>query len=87
MTGYSTTQISKVLNKLYDLGIQTDKDVMNLTYSKLSEFKNILPIERIIILEYCEALKNKNITPFLCSKKSRKEGGNKDAISKKSTTN
>lgn len=86
MASYTITQITRVLNKLCDQGITTDKEISNITYGKMSEFKNISPIEKLIILEYSEALKTKQITPFLCGKKLRKNGGNKNGLSGQNTT-
>lgn len=85
MANYSITQISRALKKLSDTGLTEDKDISQITYSKLLEFKNIAPMEKIIILEYCEAIKNKKVTPFLCGGKGR--GGKKNGISIENTTN
>lgn len=52
------------LNKLGKSGITDDKVIMQLTYEKVSKV-NLTPIEKIIILEYKEALKNKTVTNFL----------------------
>ena len=65
MTNITTIQIIKALNKLRRNGITDDKVVMLLTYEKVSKI-NLTPIEKIIILEYKEALKNKSVTKFLC---------------------
>lgn len=81
MASYSINQITKMINKLFDEGITTDKQVINLTYAKMKDFKNISPIEKLMILEYSEALKQKEITPFLCGKRLKKQGGDNNAIS------
>lgn len=64
MTNITTIQIIKALNKLGKRGITDDKVIMQLTYEKVSKV-NLTPIEKIIILEYKEALKNKTVTNFL----------------------
>lgn len=61
MTNITTIQIIKALNKLGKSGITDDKVI---TYEKVSKV-NLTPIEKIIILEYKEALKNKTVTNFL----------------------
>lgn len=81
MASYSISQITKMINKLCEEGVTTDKQVMNLTYAKMKNFKNISPLEKLIILEYSEALKQKEITPFLCGKRLKKNGGDSNAIS------
>lgn len=81
MASYSINQIARVVGKLYDEGITTDKDVINLTYAKMKDFKEISPLEKLVILEYSEALKQREITSFLCGKKIKKNGGNKNVIS------
>lgn len=81
MASYSISQITKMVNKLFDEGITTDKQVINLTYAKMKDFKNISPIEKLMILEYSEALKQKEITSFLCGKRLKKQGGDNNAIS------
>lgn len=65
MTNITTIQIIKALNKLKKNDITDDKVVIQLTYEKMSKI-NLTPIEKIIILEYKEALKNKTVTKFLC---------------------
>ena len=64
MTNITTIQIIKALNKLGKSEITDDKVIMQLTYEKVSKV-NLTPIEKIIILEYKEALKNKTVTNFL----------------------
>lgn len=64
MTNITTIQIIKALNKLGKSGITDDKVIKQLTYEKVSKV-NLTPIEKIIILEYKEALKNKTVTNFL----------------------
>lgn len=87
MANYTITQITRVLNKLCDEGIRTDKEIVNITYGKLLNFKNISPIEKLIILEYSEALKSKQVTEFLCGNKMRKNGGKNNATPEENTTN
>lgn len=64
MTNITIIQIIKALNKLGKSGITDDKVIKQLTYEKVSKV-NLTPIEKIIILEYKEALKNKTVTNFL----------------------
>lgn len=78
MTNITTIQIIKALNKLGKCGITDDKVIMQLTYEKVSKV-NLTPIEKIIILEYKEALKNKTVTKFLCRANSK--GDEKNGIS------
>lgn len=66
---YSATQIIKVINKLWDNGIRTDKQIMNLTYGDLLRLSSLAPIERLIALEYAESMKNKKINSFFSGKK------------------
>lgn len=78
MTNITTIQIIKALKKLGKSGITDDKVIMQLTYEKVSKV-NLTPIEKIIILEYKEALKNKTVTKFLCRANSK--GDEKNGIS------
>ena len=86
MASYSINQISRAVGKLYDEGITTDKQVIDLTYAKMKTFKEVTPLEKLVILEYSEALKQKEITSFLCGKKRKRNGGIENGISKQNTT-
>ena len=66
------------MNPAGDLTSSDDKVIMQLTYEKVSKV-NLTPIEKIIILEYKEALKNKTVTKFLCRANSK--GDEKNGIS------
>lgn len=79
MSNITTIQIIKALNKLKRSGITQDKDVMQLTYEKISKI-NLTPIEKIIILEYKESLKNRTVTKFLC-RDSANKGDDTNGIS------
>lgn len=87
MASYTVTQITRVLNKLCDAGVTSDKEIAAITYGKMADFKNISPLEKLIILEYSEALKSKQVTPFLCGKKLRKNGVIKDGTLGQDTAN
>lgn len=71
---HTITQIVRVLNKLKENNITEDKDLSNITYDKLENIENITEYEKLIILQYSNALKNHRITAFLQSSKQRKKG-------------
>lgn len=86
MTNYTLNQIARAINKIYNEGITSDKEIMQITYGKMAKLKTVSPIEKLIILDYSEALKLKQVTTFLSGRRLRKEV-EKDGISKQNTTN
>lgn len=71
---YTSTQIIRVINKLWDNGIRTDKQIMNLTFADLYKLNSLAPIEKLIALEYSESMKNKCVNAFFCGKNLNNEG-------------
>ncbi len=62
---YNLTQITKTLDKLFNAGFNTDKKILALKLEDLKQIPNLLSNEALIIIEFKEAVKSKNIVAFL----------------------
>ena len=74
-TKYNIGQITKTLEKLFEAGFNTDKKILALKLEDLTKIPNLQNNETMIIIEFKNAVKNKQIIAFLCGyKENRKDG-------------
>ena len=70
-TKYNLSQITKTLEKLFEIGFNTDKKILNLKLEDLSKIPNLQNNETMIIIEFKNAVKNKKIIEFLSGYKEK----------------
>ena len=63
----------KVLQKLIDLGYNTDKKIINVKIEDLLQLNNITRSDLIIIIGIRNSINNKNLIAFLCGIDEKKE--------------
>lgn len=62
---YNLSQITKTLDKLFMAGFNTDKKILALKLEDLKQISSLQSNEAFIIIEFKEAVKNKQIVSFL----------------------
>ncbi len=73
-TKYNIGQITKTLEKLFEAGFNTDKKILALKLEDLMKIPNLQNNETMIIIEFKNAVKNKQIIAFLSGyKENRKD--------------
>lgn len=70
---YGLNDITKLLDKLFKAGFNTDKTILNIQLDDLVKIKDISTLEINILLDLKRAIKNKQIIAFLNGNKERKE--------------
>ena len=66
--------IFKILEKLFDAGFTTDKEILKMQMSDITKINGGLSSqELIIVLEIQEAIKSKNIIPYMSGKQTEKK--------------
>jgi len=70
---YNLSNISKLLEKLFKAGFDTEKDILMMSLEDLAKIPDISSIEITIILDLKKAIKSKKIIAFLRGNKERKE--------------
>lgn len=70
---YNLSNISKLLEKLFKAGFDTEKDILMMSLEDLAKIPDISSIEITIILDLKKAIKSKKIIAFLSGNKERKE--------------
>ena len=70
-TKYNLSQITKTLEKLFEAGFNTDKKILALKLEDLTKIPNLQNNETMIIIEFKNAVKNKNIIEFLSGYKEK----------------
>lgn len=75
-TKYNLSQITKTLEKIFEAGFNTDKKILALKLEDLTKIPNLQNNETMIIIEFKNAVKNKQIIAFLSGYKenARKDG-------------
>ena len=70
-TKYNIGQITKTLEKLFEAGFNTDKKILALKLEDLMKIPNLQNNETMIIIEFKNAVKNKQIIAFLSGYKEK----------------
>lgn len=70
-TKYNLSQITKTLEKLFEVGFNTDKKILALKLEDLTKISNLQNNETMIIIEFKNAVKNKKIIEFLSGYKEK----------------
>lgn len=71
MTTYKINEISKTLDKLFKIGINTNNQILKLEWQDLNDFT---PLEKSLIMDFKTAVKNKKIIQFLAGVEYGREG-------------
>lgn len=70
---YSLTQITKLLEKLFEAGFNTEKKILMMKMEDLSMIKNLESKDSLIIIELKKAIKNKELIAFLSGTKTKND--------------
>lgn len=70
-TKYNIGQITKTLEKLFEAGFNTDKKILALKLEDLTKIPNLQNNETMIIVEFKNAVRNKQIITFLSGYKEK----------------
>lgn len=74
MNKYNLSQITKVLEKIFKAGFQTEKDILNIKLDDLTRIQDVNGNEIIILLDLKKAIKNRQIIAFLSNSEETKGG-------------
>lgn len=66
---YNLNQITKLLEKLFEAGFNTEKKILMMKMEDLSKIKNLESKDSLIIIELKKAIKDKEIIAFLSGTK------------------
>lgn len=66
---YNLNQITKLLEKLFEAGFNTEKKILMMKMEDLSKIKNLESKDSLIIIELKKAIKEKDIIAFLSGTK------------------
>lgn len=71
--------IFKILEKLFEAGFTTDKEILKMQMSDITKINGGLSSqELIVVLEIQEAIKSKNLIPYMSGKQTEKKEMRKD---------
>lgn len=70
---YSLSQITKLLEKLFEAGFNTEKKILMMKMEDLSMIKNLESKDSLIIIELKKAIKNKELIAFLSGTKTKND--------------
>lgn len=70
---YNLNNISKLLDKLFNSGFDTEKLILAMSLDDLTKIPDISSLEITIILDLKKAIKNKKMIAFLSCNTERKE--------------
>lgn len=71
--------IFKILEKLFEAGFTTDKEILKMQMSDITKINGGLSSqELIVVLEIQEAIKNKQLLPYMSGKQTEKKEMKKD---------
>lgn len=70
---YKLSDITKLLEKIFNAGFNTDKSILNIQLEDLTKIKDITALEITIMLDLKKAIKNKQLIAFLSCNNERKE--------------
>lgn len=66
---YNLNQITKLLEKLFEAGFNTEKKILMMKMEDLAKIKNLESKDSLIIIELKKAIKDKEIIAFLSGTK------------------
>ncbi len=70
---YNLTNITKLLEKLFKAGFNTEKAILMISLEDLAKLNDITSLEITIILDLKKAIKTKKIVDFLCTNNEKEE--------------
>ena len=70
---YNLTNITKLLEKLFKTGFNTEKSILMISLEDLAKLNDITSLEVTIILDLKKAIKTKKIIDFLCNNNEKEE--------------
>lgn len=68
---YNLSQITKMLEKLFGAGFNTDKKILAMKLEDLEKISNLTSSEMMIIIDFKRAIKNRQIITFLSGYKEK----------------
>lgn len=73
MPKYNLSNITKLLEKLFKAGFDTEKDILMMSLEDLTKIPDISSLEITIILDLKKAIKSKKMIAFLSGTNEKKE--------------
>ncbi len=70
---YNFNNITKLLDKIFKAGFNTEKDILSIKLKDLSKLPDLTSTDIIILLDLKQAIKNKKIIAFLNGKERNEE--------------
>lgn len=70
---YGLVQITKLLEKIFKAGFNTEKSILAISLEDLQKIQDITALEITIILDLKKAIRNKKLIAFLSCNEERKE--------------
>ena len=70
---YNFNNITKLLDKIFKAGFNTEKDILSIELKDLSKLPDLTSTDIIILLDLKQAIKNKKIIAFLNGKERTEE--------------
>ena len=70
---YNLAQVTKLLEKLFDAGFNTEKKILMMKMEDLGRINNLLSNETLIIIDLKKAIKDKEIIAFLSGTKTKND--------------
>lgn len=65
MSKYNINQISKTLEKLFQVDFKTEKSILNIKLEDLQKIRDLTTIDMNIIIDFKKAIKDRKIVAFL----------------------
>ena len=65
---YNLYDITKLLDKIFKVGFNTEKDILSIQLNDLAKIKDISSKEIIILIDLKQAIKDKKLIAFLHGK-------------------
>ncbi len=65
---YNLYDITKLLDKIFKVGFNTEKDILSIQLNDLTKIKDISSKEIIILIDLKQAIKDKKLIAFLHGK-------------------
>ena len=73
MAKYNLTNITKLLERIFNVGFTDEKSILAIQLEDLEKIPDITPMDIKIILDLKKAIKSKKMIAFLCCKKESEE--------------
>lgn len=65
MSKYNINQISKTLEKLFQVDFKTEKSILNIKLEDLQKIRDLTTIDMNIIIDFKKAIKDRKTVAFL----------------------